>query len=321
MRGWPTLRQWIDRDRAGQRLHGQIADAAREWQVTKDTGILYRGVRLAHAYEWRKQNETVLNETERAFMDASASRRRMRIGGTILTGILILLVIYAFGALGAESKRHRIEAERRLAEFGKLTAETESAKESSKALIAEAGKLKAQLELAQNELAHAAPTNGDATKLRNEAAALKTKLAQAVGENEKLQPSATTAELSPINKAQLAALEAATPYVKRGFQIREDYWGGELRINEKKAIRQQLFKGNEYWFWMSTSAPNGKVSVHIYDSEGKLAEAEYWEGKTGGARVIPKPTGAANSASYFIIATITASTEEPAAWAIVYGFR
>ena len=55
---------------------------------------------------------------------------------------------------------------------------------------------------------------------------------------------------APVDDAQAFALQAAEPYVKEGFQVREDFWGGDLGAGEKKAVRQQLFKGNEYWFWM-----------------------------------------------------------------------
>src|SRR6267154_302661 len=55
-----------------------------------------------------------------------------------------------------------------------------------------------------------------------------------------------------VDDAQSFALQAAEPYVKQGFQVREDYWGGDLGSGEKKAVRQQLFKGNEYWFWLGT---------------------------------------------------------------------
>src|SRR4029077_14309202 len=75
-----------------------------------------------------------------------------------------------------------------------------------------------------------------------------------------------------VDDAQSFALQAAEPYVKEGFQVREDYWGGDLGVGEKKAVRQQLYKGNEYWFWLGTEVETSKVSVHIYDSEGKLVE-------------------------------------------------
>src|SRR6266516_8035944 len=86
------------------------------------------------------------------------------------------------------------------------------------------------------------------------------------------------AVFASVDDAQSFALQAAEPYVKQGFQVREDYWGGDLGSGEKKAVRQQLFKGNEYWFWLGTEVERAKISVHIYDSDGKLAEEpDGWE--------------------------------------------
>ena len=61
-----------------------------------------------------------------------------------------------------------------------------------------------------------------------------------------------------------------------------------------------------------------KVSVHVYDSDGKLAEEpDSWEkGHFAAAHVIPKTTG-----SYFIIVSVEQSPEERTHWALVYGFR
>ncbi len=121
-----------------------------------------------------------------------------------------------------------------------------------------------------------------------------------------------------VDDAQSFALQAAEPYVKQGFQVREDYWGGDLASGQKKAVRQQLFKGNEYWFWLGTEVDRAKVSVHIYDSDGKLAEdPDGWEkGHFAAAHVTPKTTG-----SYFIIVSVEESPEERTHWALVYGFR
>jgi hypothetical protein len=121
-----------------------------------------------------------------------------------------------------------------------------------------------------------------------------------------------------VDDAQSFALQAAEPYVKQGFQVREDYWGGDLGSGEKKAVRQQLFKGNEYWFWLGTEVDRAKVSVHVYDSDGKLAEeSDSWEkGHFAAAHVIPKATG-----SYFVIVSVEQSPDERTHWALVYGFR
>lgn len=121
-----------------------------------------------------------------------------------------------------------------------------------------------------------------------------------------------------IDDALSFALEAATPYVKAGYTVREDYWGGDLPVKQKKAIVHQLFKGNEYWFWLGTDTEGARISVHIYDSEGKLAEAESWSNKPhmAAARIVPKATG-----SYYLIVEIHRSPEERTRWALAYGFR
>ena len=126
------------------------------------------------------------------------------------------------------------------------------------------------------------------------------------------------AALATVDDAQTFALQAAEPYVKEGFQVREDYWGGDLGVGEKKAVKQQLFKGNEYWFWLGSEIEQAKISVHIYDLEGKIAEeSDGWQkGHFAAAHIVPKATG-----SYFVIVAIEQSPEERTHWALVYGFR
>jgi len=121
-----------------------------------------------------------------------------------------------------------------------------------------------------------------------------------------------------VDDAQSFALQAAEPYVKEGFQVREDFWGGDLGSCEKKAVKQQLFKGNEYWFWLGTEVEKAKLSVHIYDAEGKLVEQpDSWQkGQFAAAHVIPQTTG-----SFFVIVTVEESPDERTHWALVYGFR
>jgi len=118
--------------------------------------------------------------------------------------------------------------------------------------------------------------------------------------------------------ARAFALLAAEPYAKQGFHVREDYWAGDLAPGEKKAVRQQLFKGNEYWFWLGTEVDRAKESVHIYNSDGKLAEQpDSWtKGQLSAAHIIPKTTG-----SYFIIVSVEESPAPRTHWALVYGFR
>jgi WD40 repeat protein/class 3 adenylate cyclase/tRNA A-37 threonylcarbamoyl transferase component Bud32 len=102
IREWPTLRAWLEEDRAGIRLHRRLGDAARVWEAGKqEAGDLYRGTRLAAALEWAQSHPDGLNASERTFLDASVAEsererrsqiranRRLRV---LLGGLGLLLV-------------------------------------------------------------------------------------------------------------------------------------------------------------------------------------------------------------------------------------
>lgn len=120
-----------------------------------------------------------------------------------------------------------------------------------------------------------------------------------------------------VDDALSFAHEAATPYVRQGFTIREDAWGGDLGVGDQKAVAAQLFRGNEYWFCLATDVKSASLTIAIYDSKGNLAQAESWtRGQFAGARIVPKRTG-----TYYVIVTVKRSPVERTPWALVYGFR
>jgi len=105
IRGWPTLRQWLEEDRAGIRLHRELGNAAHRWEAAgREPGDLYRATRLAAAVERAQQHPEALNTTERAFLDASVAasqdeaerqrRTNRRLRG-LLAGAGIMLVLAA----------------------------------------------------------------------------------------------------------------------------------------------------------------------------------------------------------------------------------
>jgi WD40 repeat protein/class 3 adenylate cyclase len=102
IREWPTLRAWLEEDRAGIRQHRELGDAARRWDAgDREPGDLYRGTRLAAAVEWAQSSPGALNAAERGFLDASVAEsererrtqlrvnRRLRV---LLAGAGLLLV-------------------------------------------------------------------------------------------------------------------------------------------------------------------------------------------------------------------------------------
>ncbi len=123
--------------------------------------------------------------------------------------------------------------------------------------------------------------------------------------------------LASVDDALSFAQEAASPYVKQGFTVREDAWGGDLGVKDQKAVTAQLFKGNEYWFWTGTDTRGAVVTVHIYDAAGKLAESDFWvKGRFAGAKIIPAKTG-----TFYAIVTVEKSPQERSNWALVYGYK
>jgi len=120
-----------------------------------------------------------------------------------------------------------------------------------------------------------------------------------------------------LDDAIARALEAMQPYVKQGYTVRDDQWGGDLGLKEEKAIPHTLFKGNDYWFCVGTDVDNARVSIHVYDAKGKLVENDSWQkGRFAAARVTAPATG-----TYYVIVEVTSSPRDRTTWAMVYGFR
>jgi hypothetical protein len=120
-----------------------------------------------------------------------------------------------------------------------------------------------------------------------------------------------------VDDAHSYALEAATPYVKKGFAVREEHWAGSLAKNEQSSIAAQLFKGNDYWFWLASDEAEARVTIHVYDNAGKLVDAEAWQrGKMAAVRVKPKRSG-----TYFIVFRVTETKLSRTRWAVAYGFK
>ena len=109
IREWPTLREWLNQDREGLRLHRHITEASHEWELLgRDPGALYRGAHLVQAREWAALHPKDLNAGERAFLEASdelEQREQME---------------------REEQQRRELESTRKLAESEKQRAEEQT---------------------------------------------------------------------------------------------------------------------------------------------------------------------------------------------------
>ncbi len=134
IREWPTLREWLTEDREGLRIHRCLTEAAAEWaRFGRDSGALYRGVRLAIARDWSVGHEQRLNALERKFLAASndrekdeltASRRRGRWLRALTAVLAVLLVVALFQQQVAQRQRN-LATSQKLAAQAQATASSE----------------------------------------------------------------------------------------------------------------------------------------------------------------------------------------------------
>ena len=81
IRGWTQLRQWVDAERTGLRIHRRLTEAAQEWADARPEAkedFLYSGARLAVCREWVATHRDELNPIEGAFLAASEEAERQR---------------------------------------------------------------------------------------------------------------------------------------------------------------------------------------------------------------------------------------------------
>ena len=120
-----------------------------------------------------------------------------------------------------------------------------------------------------------------------------------------------------VDDSHSAAMEAAVPAVKDGFKIRQEYWSGTLKSGEQKIVKQQLFKGNEYWFFLGTDAEKATLKVDIYDRKGTKINVETKTVENATAvRVLAPATG-----TYIVTFSLITREGEPIPWALAYGYR
>ncbi|MFI6099495.1 hypothetical protein ACIA8G_28395 [Lentzea sp. NPDC051213] len=155
IRSWPRLSGWLTANRDGLRVHHQLTEASATWEsLNRDSGALYRGVRLALAREWATGDDDSMSTRERRFLNASVEaeeaeqegvRRRTRRLRQLVAMLTVLLVL-AVTAVG-----YAISAEREATNQRNL-AIAHKAVSDAKALQSQDSTLALQLGLAARDL-------------------------------------------------------------------------------------------------------------------------------------------------------------------------
>ncbi|OYW76078.1 MAG: hypothetical protein B7Z37_10390 [Verrucomicrobia bacterium 12-59-8] len=126
-----------------------------------------------------------------------------------------------------------------------------------------------------------------------------------------------TCVYATVDESHDFAMEAATPFVEQGFIVREDYWNGEVKSGQKLMITHQLFKGNEYAFWLGTSQEGVKLDMKVFDEKNQPVQIDSKGDKFFmSVRVNPPKTG-----TYKIVFELKSKTDAGVLWALAYGYR
>lgn len=149
LQAWPRLREWIDADRAGLRVHRHLTESATAWREgDRDPGSLYRGGRLAASVEWAGEptHRADLNALEQEFLDASVeqevaeqtrSRRRTHRLYRLLAVLAVLTLLAGTMTVVALQQRARANEERDLAVSRQIAITADRLRESDPALAAQ----------------------------------------------------------------------------------------------------------------------------------------------------------------------------------------
>jgi hypothetical protein len=120
-----------------------------------------------------------------------------------------------------------------------------------------------------------------------------------------------------VDDSHSQAMEGAVEAVKAGFKVRQEYWKGTVKSGEQKIVKQQLFKGNEYWFFLGTDSDDVTLKVDVYDKAGTKINVETKVKENSSAvRVLAPATG-----TYMVVFSLTTKEGEEIPWALAYGYR
>ncbi|WP_353051207.1 hypothetical protein [Streptomyces sp. Caat 7-52] len=147
LRTWPRLRQWIRDHRARYLARQRLEDAAVAWQEAgRDSGLLYRGVRLEEARslvesggDHDDEGAGRLGPVASEFLSASVRHRQRvrRIWQGVVACLSVLAVLVAVSAAIAILQSGTAKRERNMAILGEIRAEADQLRTTDASLAAQ----------------------------------------------------------------------------------------------------------------------------------------------------------------------------------------
>jgi hypothetical protein len=116
-------------------------------------------------------------------------------------------------------------------------------------------------------------------------------------------------------EAHKLVLDLTGAFSNDGFKLRDGHWTGTIKPQERALVAVNLYAGNQYWFSAAANAKAKKISVDVYDENGKPVVTEtYNSGDKASAGFSPTSSG-----QYFI--SLGLLEGEPTTFCLVYSYK
>jgi hypothetical protein len=126
---------------------------------------------------------------------------------------------------------------------------------------------------------------------------------------------ALRAETDEEVEAHKLVLDLTGAFSNDGFKLRDGHWTGTIKPQEHTLVAVNLYAGNQYWFSAAANAKAKKISVDVYDENGKHVVTEtYNSGDKASAGFSPTSSG-----QYFV--SLGLLEGEPTTFCLVYSYK
>jgi hypothetical protein len=123
------------------------------------------------------------------------------------------------------------------------------------------------------------------------------------------------AETDEEVEAHKLVLDLTGAFSNDGFKLRDGHWTGKIKPREHMLVAVNLYAGNQYWFSAAANAKAKKISVDVYDENGKPVVTEtYNSGDKASAGFSPTSSG-----QYFV--SLGLLEGEPTTFCLVYSYK
>jgi len=123
------------------------------------------------------------------------------------------------------------------------------------------------------------------------------------------------AETDEEVEAHRLVLDLTGAFSNDGFKLRDGHWAGQIKPAEHALVAVNLYAGNQYWFSAAANTKAKKISVALYDENGKpLPTESFNEGERASAGYSPTTSG-----QYFVAVSLLEG--EATTFCLVYSYK